>query len=211
MKYIIEIPDDVQYVLLNGQSDHKCYTAVCPVAELEILNSDYINEHFGELQEEAYQRGHDDGYEAGCATAFKPVSDAEYQRGLEDAWEAAKKIFGYEIDGAIPIADIGNVFGYEPCKAFCTADILRDFTVQEAITKLKAYDDGKHSDSIEVGDEVETKDGKRFVVTTFGSSFDGDIAVGVCADGLGLGVDLKELRKTGKHYDIASILEAMRE
>ena len=29
--------------------------------ELEELNSDYINEHFGNLQDEAYQRGFEDG------------------------------------------------------------------------------------------------------------------------------------------------------
>ena len=60
-KYIIEIPDDVQYVLLNGQTDNKCYTAVRPVAELEVLNSDYINEHYGQMQDEAYLRGFKDG------------------------------------------------------------------------------------------------------------------------------------------------------
>lgn len=82
---------------------------------------------------------------------------------------------------------------------------------QEAIAKLKAYEEKqKAEDEIRIGDEVETKDRKRFVVTTFGSGFDGDIAVGVCADGLGLGVDLKELHKTGRHFDIASILEDMR-
>lgn len=61
MKYIIEIPDDVQYVLLSGKADNKYYTAVRPVADLEELNSDYINEHYGELQDEAYQKGFDDG------------------------------------------------------------------------------------------------------------------------------------------------------
>ena len=60
-KYIIEIPDDVQYVLLNGKADNKYYTAVRPVAELEVLNSDYINEHYGSLQDEAYKRGYEDG------------------------------------------------------------------------------------------------------------------------------------------------------
>ena len=60
-KYIIEIPDDVQYVLFNGKADNKYYTAVRPIAELEELNSDYINENFGSLQDEAYQRGFEDG------------------------------------------------------------------------------------------------------------------------------------------------------
>ena len=180
-KYIIEIPDDVQYVLLNGQTDNKCYTAVRPVAELEVLNSDYINEHYGELQDEAYQAG------------------------LNDAWEATKKIFGYEIDGAIPIADIGNVFGYEPCKAFCTADILRDFTVQEAIAKIKAYE-VKRSDRIEVGDEIIAPCGKAVVTL-----IETDDLVHYLYSGGDYGcIELQKLKKTGKHYDIQSILEAMR-
>jgi preprotein translocase subunit YajC len=39
-----------------------------PLEDLEELNSDYINEHYGSLQDDAYQRG------------------------LDDAWEAARKI-----------------------------------------------------------------------------------------------------------------------
>ena len=84
-KYIIEIPDDVQYVLLNGKADNKYYTAVRPIAELEELNSDYINEHFGELQDEAYQRG------------------------LEDAWEAARRICAGEFCGKIDTGSILNM------------------------------------------------------------------------------------------------------
>jgi glutamine cyclotransferase len=136
MKYIIEIPDDVQYVLFNGKADNKYYTAVRPIAELEELNSDYINEHYGELQDEAYQRGFEDGKKA--------VSDP---------------------------------------------------------------------DRIEVGDEVEW-DGDKYVVTYLNYNietseitdydllaYDGSVVdhVKKCA-----------FTKTGKHYDIASILEAMR-
>ena len=88
-------------------------------------------------------------------------------------------------------------------------DLFKKITAAEAIEKLKAYEEKQTDDEIKVGDEVETKDGKRFVVTTFGSGFDGDIAVGVCADGFGLGVDLKELRKTGRHFTISSILKEM--
>ena len=122
-KYIIEIADDVQYVLLNGKADNKYYTAVRPVAELEVLNSDYINEHYGELQDEAYQRG------------------------LEDAWEAAKKLFSSMAD-----SDIEKAFPIEWNNGGFKA--LMNLQPQEAITKLKAYED-KQKDRIEVGDIVE--------------------------------------------------------
>ena len=185
-KYIIEIAEEYEEyfkgVLICGIVDGKFAVDVIAREDLEELNSDYINEHYGQMQDEAYQAG------------------------LNDAWEATKKIFGYEIDGAIPIADIGNVFGYEPCKAFCTADILRDFTAQEAIDKIKAYEH-KDSDRIEVGDEVISDTGTKFIVTAFTTS---DSVCGFSERGLGCFNTIDKLKKTGKHYDIASILEAMR-
>ena len=134
-KYIIEIPDDVQYVLFNGKADNKYYTAVRPVAELEVLNSDYINEHYGELQDEAYQKGFEDGK--------KSVSDP---------------------------------------------------------------------DRIEVGDEVNW-DGDCFIVTKiFQPRNMKEQCDGIDDDGsVYHGILMEDLKKTGKHYDIQSILEAMRE
>jgi hypothetical protein len=133
---------------------------------------------------------------------WKKKLEAEYQRGLDDAWEAARKVVCDESFDWNTILHIFNRSSFE--------SIFGDLSASEAIAKLKAYEEKqKADDEIKIGDEVETKDGKRFVVTTFGSGFDGDIAVGVCADGLGLGVDLKELRKTGRHFDISSILKEM--
>jgi hypothetical protein len=127
-KYIIEIPDGVPYVLLRRVDFG--ITKVVPVADLEELNSDYINEHYGELQDEAYQRGFEDGRKA--------------------------------------VSDPGR---------------------------------------IEVGDEVIDKDGDTTIVTNIHERlFDG-----LCSDGSTMGdLFLEDVRKTGKHYDIASILEAMR-
>ena len=53
------------------------------LSRLEELNSDYINEHFGDLQDTAYQRGLEEGKKA----TFGLVADAsgaEYQKGFED-------------------------------------------------------------------------------------------------------------------------------
>ena len=60
-KYIIELDNDIKYLIINGRADNRCYTLVRPVAELELLNSDYINEHFADLQDTAYQKGFEDG------------------------------------------------------------------------------------------------------------------------------------------------------
>ena len=175
-KYIIEIADDVQYVLLNGQTDNKCYTAVRPVAELEVLNSDYINENFVELQDEAYQAG------------------------LNDAWEAARKIALMDTETS------ENVTGY-----FGLFRIMENLTAMQAIAKLKAYEDGKHSDRIEVGDEVDW-DGDCFIVTKiFQPRNMKEQCDGIDDDGsVYHDILMEDLKKTGKHYDIASILEAMR-
>jgi hypothetical protein len=177
MKYIIEIPDDVQYVLFNGKADNKYYTAVRPVAELEELNSDYINEHFGELQDEAYQAG------------------------MDKAWEIARRIrLNYE-DGGIDGDGLRKMFGTAN-----TYTIIKDNTASEAVAKIKAYDNVTPSDRIEVGDEVQAPCGKA-IVTAVKDDFvhyfysDGDVRC----------MSLHSLKKTGKHYDIQSILEAMRE
>ena len=194
MKYIIEIPDDVQYVLFNGKADNKYYTAVRPIAELEQLNSDYINEHYGSLQDEAYQRGHDDGYEAGCATAFKPVSDAEYQRGFEDG----KNSIENGCDGC----------KYEPCSD------TEDPCWRCRKSYKDKYEPAPHSDRIEVGDIVERYiDGK---LDSKGIYLQEDGGYWRCLFDTGevlmtFAYPKGQFKKTGKHYDIASILEAMRE
>lgn len=177
MKYIIEIPDDVQYVLLNGQTDNKCYTAVRPVADLEELNSDYINEHYGSLQDEAYQKGLKDGY--GTAKTL--------------VWETSANDY----------ASVGiNIYDWEEDES----NVLRYYSATEAIDLLHKI--REHKDSrIEVGDEVATETGKKYTVVSFG---DGGTVCGFNMDGKWTGWNPKEVTKTGKHYDIQSILEAMR-
>lgn len=68
MKYIIESNDVIgyapKYAMLFGDG-----YMIQPLEDLEELNSDYINEHFSDLQDTAYQRGLEDGKaqpELGC-------------------------------------------------------------------------------------------------------------------------------------------------
>ena len=65
----------------------------------------------------------------------------------------------------------------------------------------------KQKDRIEVGDEVQ-RDGHKFIVTKI---IDDTWFDGVDANGTPIAVIIANVTKTGKHYDIASILEAMRE
>ena len=184
-KYIIEIAEEYEEyfkgVLICGIADGKFAVDVIAREDLEELNSDYINENFGSMQDEAYQAG------------------------LNDAWEAAKKLFSSMAD-----SDIEKAFPIEWNNGGFKS--LMNLQPQEAIAKLKAYED-KCSDRIEVGDEVEW-DGDKYVVTYLNYNIetseitDYDL---LAYDGSVVDhVKKCTFTKTGKHYDIASILEAMR-
>ena len=64
-KYIIEIAEEYEEyfkgVLICGIADGKFAVDVIAREDLEELNSDYINEHYGQMQDEAYLRGFKDG------------------------------------------------------------------------------------------------------------------------------------------------------
>ena len=182
-KYIIEIPDDVPFVLLRREAYGKFITKVVSVAELEELNSDYINEHFGSLQDDAYQAG------------------------MDKAWEIARRIRLNCEDGGIDGDGLRQMFGTAN-----TYTIIKDNTASEAVAKIKAYDNVTPSDRIEVGDEVNW-DGDCFIVTKiFQPRNMKEQCDGIDDDGsVYHDILMEDLKKTGKHYDIASILEAMRE
>ena len=174
MKYIIEIPGDVQYVLLNGKADNKYYTAVRPIAELEELNSDYINEHFGELQDEAYQAG------------------------LNDMWDVVRKI------SLMTSAEAEEVFA----GAGSYNRYNLGYSGVEAMDAYKAYLEKK--DCIEVGDEVKHHFQGYGVVTRIKEVNGKTHYNAVWSNGNTGYYESDDLTKTGKHYDIQSILEAMR-
>lgn len=116
-----------------------------------------------------------------------------YDKGLADAWELAKK-FWY-----LGNRECKKIFGFE-----FSIDILEHFTPQEALAKLKAYEDRK----IEVGDVVEIKDDfdKKFFGVVVSVEED-NRAKGFLKDGRYFNSPYGMYKKTGKHIDIQSILE----
>jgi hypothetical protein len=181
-KYIIDIPDGFEWGVVTCRTEDGFYTRDFDF--LEELNSDYINEHYGELQDEAYQAG------------------------MDKAWEIARRIRLNCEDGGIDGDGLRKIFG--------TANnytIIKDNTASEAIAKIKAYDNATHSDSIEVGDIVD-----RYIDGKFDSRgiyLGGNGEIWDClfwANTLPitLAYPKEQFIKTGKHYDIQSILEAMR-
>ena len=93
---------------------------------LERLDGDYVNENFGELQDESYVAG------------------------LNDAWDLAKKIILDEFNGGMSVKDFYNIFD----KTMGDEDVLKKFTPKEVLAKLEAYE--KSKDEIKVGDVVAT-------------------------------------------------------
>jgi hypothetical protein len=156
--------------------------------------------------DEAYQRGFDDGKKA--FDLLDAERDSEYQRGLDDAWKAARKIALYRDEGGTSILDLTEIFD---C---CTIQqVFRRYTVSEAIAKLKAYEEKQKTDNcIEIGDEVEW-DGDKYIVTyrntNMGVIQDYDLMsrYGSVVDH----VKRCSFVKTGRHFDIAKILEEMKE
>ena len=180
-KYIIDIPNGVEWGVVTCRTEDGFYTR--DFDSLEELNSDYINEHYGELQ------------------------DTAYQRGLNDAWECARKIVCDDTCGGMSMKELVEIFNKSS-----DAYIIRDFTAQQAIEMLKAHEQ-KKDDKIGVGDEVEWT-GDKYIVTYI--NYDIDTSEITDYDLLGDDGSVVDhvkkcvFTKTGRHFDIQSILEAMK-
>ena len=188
MKYIIESNDVIgytpKYAMLFGDG-----YMIQPLEDLEELTADYINEHFSDLQDTAYQKGLHDG-ESKCRYCN------EYQRGLNDAWEAARKI--------VEMSDPPYWELFDEYKE----NLFGKISASEAIEKLKAYEDKqKADDEIKVGDEVRHDRGWTAVVTSIDNV---GFSVMDLNGEVGSYSDISKFEKTGRHFDIASILEDMR-
>lgn len=130
--------------------------------------------------------------------------DEAYQRGLTDAWECMKKIAFSEKP-----RDMRDFFGHTTF-----GGILTGYTATEAIEKLKAYEEKqKADDEIKVGDEVvNIQSGTRFCVTHLWVNNHGEKGVSGFNHECSAFQDTNnKVKKTGRHFDIDKILEAMKE
>ena len=202
-KYIVEASDDVKKVIAIGVTrGGAIWTDTTDIENLEELNSDYINEHYGSLQDDAYQRGHKEGYAKGFEEGTFAVS-GDYQKGLDDAWEAARRISILESDGGYSWKEMKSIFGTDSA-----SEIYVLHTATEAINKIKAYEEKqKADDEIKVGDEVIYIEHKFIVFATeteehYASLFD--------VNGRHASASQSKCKKTGRHFDIPKILEEMK-
>ena len=151
--------------------------------------------------EEAYQKG----FEAGQHEA----TTLEYQQGLDDAWNAARKICNEPEDGGLPASAVVELFGRNGSILGCSA--------QNAINKLKAYEERQKADEIKVGDEVcfvfaggETIE--PFIVFSIKDDNGKKYYEGIqTSDGRWVSGGLKYY-KTGRHFpQVAELFKAMKE
>ena len=111
-----------------------------------------------------------------------------YNKGFEDGKKSTEKgCEGCKFESRTAIE--------EPCK-YCSNCHTSKYTPMP-----------KHSDRIEVGDEVTTHWAKGIATV---ADYGNDIFYVMFSDGSCGKREVNTLKKTGKHYDIQSILEAMR-
>lgn len=181
-KYVIELRPDCKVVQQICESDGQLYIGSKSLNYFEELNADYINEHFGSLQQDAYDRGYKDGRNV---TETQAHDDA-YQRGLEDGKAQSER-------------------GCEGCKYDANKELT--YPCSECSNNYKNYWTAK-DDKIEVGDGVNGIHSKEKGVVT---QLIGDTQVYVLWHDGSSGIwGVNEVTKTGRHFDIASILEVMR-
>lgn len=196
-KYIVEASDDVKKVIALGVTHGGAiWTDTTDIENLEELNSDYINEHFGDLQDTIYKKGLHDG-ESKCRYCN------EYQRGLDDAWEAARKVAFNSDDGGLSIDELDEIFG-----CYSLQGVFKAYSAQQTIAKLKAYEEKKADDEIKVGDEVIYNGTTKCIVVR--PENDERYASLIDSDGTHYSADHRECKKTGRHFDIQKILAEMR-
>lgn len=89
-KYIIEIDDDLSFDVqflqaIGAEPNGVVRIRHIEFEKLEELNSDYINEHFGDPQDDAYQRGLNEAWE--CARKlFSSMADSDIEKAFPIEW-----------------------------------------------------------------------------------------------------------------------------
>jgi len=201
-KYVIEIKseyeDSFKGLMILGAKDSNLFVDVLAVEDLEELNSDYINEHYGSLQDDAYKRGFEDGNKSGYEKGLNAVGTYRkgHAIGYDDGYEDGKKSIDKGCEGCRYSLRFAKD---EPCKSCSNC------------YKSKYEPMPKEDDRIEVGDEIDWEGEKCTILRVFTPKGCYEQCDGFDDAGNGYtNILTKDVKKTGKHYDIASILEAMR-
>ena len=189
MKYIIEF-EDMPSFAEDGIAYYKCKQApwwfVGDSLIGKLTSAQNILSEIDKIDQkvdEAYQKGINDG-----SLDAKQRVEGAYQKGLTDAWEAARKIAQqWEED----------------------TDTEHRIVIDDSVSK--AYEEKQKAENeINVGDEVKWNS-DLIVVTRLYEAGGFDWCGGISKDGSVFQVLAENVRKTGRHFDIDKILEAMKE
>lgn len=171
MKYIIEIKpeyeDSFKGLMILGAKDSNLLVDTLAVENLEELNSDYINEHFGDLQDTAYQRGFEDGEAQskrgceGCQYQTRTVFDEPCIRcsnAYKSKWKAKRTddkikvrdevVWTEDENVVIVVTSIYTTDNMEWCDGFC-----KDGKVYSILTE-NARKTGRHFDIEKILEEM---------------------------------------------------------
>ena len=189
---VLGCPHDIGYCAAtgcqgDGETCRKCWDSEIPGTEpkVEVIPQEEVD---------AWYNAHESGKAEG------------YEQGLNDAWKLVKKIIGIvdkENHELMPARELTKIYGSNDL-----LDIFA-FSPQEALAKLKAYEDSK----IEVGDVVTIfpRAGGEYNAIIVRISSNNYINV-FYGDGIVASDIPPELyKKTGKHIDVSSILEQIGE
>ena len=125
---------------------------------------------------------------------FEEENKKTYEDGLNEAWELARNIICKPDNRS-------KVFGIDVASA-----ILKNYTILQAIAKVKEHEE------IKVGDEVEHVDTHDRVIVTYVSKNTPHIDIMWKDGSVGIRAPKEKFKKTGRHFkEIEEVLEKMKE
>ena len=162
----------------------------------DILNSMDAEKRLGEIEEKVHMK--------------EEKKEKTYEQGLEEAWEIARKVSNTSyIKNSLDSDDLDEIFG------FCNPlTIIKNFSVQDVKEKIAAYE--AEQAKPQLGDVVKIRDVANFMAYR---PYEG-IYLHEDEDGYAvllrfgtrthiqhLNAVTTKLEKTGRHFDIASMLD----
>jgi len=206
-KYIVEIGrlERLYKAFINAYGKPEI-TWLSPEVDL----TPYTAPDLEQVKKEAYEKGYENGFVDGHLKAEKSGQkfyEDGYKRGLSDAWEAATKILKANW------RERNGTFG----AVTLLEDIFLDNTPAEAIEKIRQYEQ-EQEEQITKGDIVLIKSTPEveILVTYADEEYVSGIALTEVDGNCEIGdqytnIRISNVEKTGKHYDIVSVLQKMRE
>ena len=163
-RYILELKDDVQVVQKVGVTENgNAFVMNFYKDQLEELNSDYINEHYGELWDTAYLKGFKDGKavnDKGCegckyanvAGTHEPCVRCSNSYGNQWTAKDDKFEFGDEIIDKWGIK--GCVVSRDNEESDTMYALFDGYKTPQCITKRNYRKTGKHYDIEKILEEM---------------------------------------------------------